>query len=262
MAGDGGRILRTSDGGASWTIVHGAGYLGNSPDVHFSNPRDGFALTYSTTLLTTSNGGNRWDETVPSGVFSLRKASMYSPDGGYAYVLDSRYNTALFSTTDAGRTWRHTGAVPITFDYVHNRMAEGICAVSRTRCSSASPTAICSRSTDAGLSWDSLFVAQEFTNQYMAGSRVFAFPPHTVQYAGSNGWRVQTISATRGSTGHSGIHMAFRSSSFSVHLRRCAAFDGKRQHDRQEHGWRTDVDDRQHRRQRSPDALFRRAEWA
>ncbi|MBL0176326.1 MAG: hypothetical protein IPP94_13855 [Ignavibacteria bacterium] len=187
VAGDGGRILRTSDGGASWTIVHGAGYLGYISDVHFSNPRDGFALTYSTTLLTTSNGGNRWDETVPSGVFSLRKASMYSPDGGYAYALDSRYNTALFSTTDAGRTWRHAGAVPITFDYVHNRMAEGICAVSRDTLFIGVSYGNLLRSTDAGLSWDSLFVAQEFTNQYMAGSWVFAFPPHTVQYAGSNG---------------------------------------------------------------------------
>jgi photosystem II stability/assembly factor-like uncharacterized protein len=187
VAGDGGRILRTSDGGASWTIVHGAGYLGYINGIHFSNPNDGFALTYSTTLLTTSNGGRRWDETVPSTVFSLRNASMYSSSGGYAYALDSRYNTALFSTSDAGRSWQQVGAVPIIFDYVRNLMAEGICALSRDTLFIGVTYGSILRSTNAGRSWDSLFVTPEFTNQYMSGFAIFAFPPHTVLYAGNSG---------------------------------------------------------------------------
>jgi photosystem II stability/assembly factor-like uncharacterized protein len=187
VAGDGGRILRTGDGGSTWTIVHGAGFLGSIADLHFTTPLNGFALTTSPTVLSTSNGGRRWDETMPSTEFSLYRASMYSATGGYAYARDVRYNTALFSTSDAGRSWKQMGSIPITFDYMYSRMAEGICAVSKDTILIGVSYGSMLRSTNAGVTWDSLFVSTNMRYQYQSGFRVFAMPPQTLIYCGANG---------------------------------------------------------------------------
>ncbi len=187
IAGDGGRILRSSDGGESWAIVHGAGFLGSIAQVLFQDPRNGAALTHSNTVLVTSNGGARWDETVPAAGYTIRKASMYNRQEGYGFGFDKTWQPYLFRASDQGRTWTLAGSLPISYDPQLFAQPEGIFSVSRDTVLIGVSYGVLLLSTDAGVSWDSILVNREFASQYGTGRNMFVFPPGRIVYVGGNG---------------------------------------------------------------------------
>ena len=66
-------------------------------------------------------------------------------------------------------------------------MPEGIIAVSRDTILVGASSGDLYRSFDAGQSWDSLYVSDEFQNQYGAGEYIFFFRPSTIIFTGSGG---------------------------------------------------------------------------
>jgi photosystem II stability/assembly factor-like uncharacterized protein len=96
----GGRILKTVDGGSSWTVQSSFTYPGLLA-LHFINKDTGFAVGYNGIILKTINGGLAWSQISSNVTNNLRDISFPSTDTGYI-VAD--YDK-LLKTTDMGDTW-------------------------------------------------------------------------------------------------------------------------------------------------------------
>ena len=192
IAGEGGRILRTSDGGQSWAIVMGAGFLADITGIHFTNEQNGIALTYTNSVLVTSNGGRRWDEAQPSTRYSIRGLSMYGGQAGYAFGLDVQYSSALFHTSNNGHAWEKIGELPLKYTLLGGELPEGILALSRDTILVGSSAGNLYLSRDAGVQWDSIYVSDEFQFQFAAGELLYFFYPATILFTGSGGVAIST----------------------------------------------------------------------
>jgi len=190
VAGDGGRILRTEDGGASWSIVHGLGFIGSISDLVFTTTDIGIAMTYSPTVLISSNGGRRWDEVVPDATFALRKITMVDRTEGFAFASNSSYRYAIFHTSDAGVNWDKRSTLPLSDDVLRTIQPQGIHAVSRDTVWIGASYGHAYRSTDGGVNWDSLYITPQLESQYSSGNRIYSFPPSTVVYVSTSGLAV------------------------------------------------------------------------
>lgn len=105
--GPGYRILRTTDGGRSWTTAYqtGASYI----PLHlwgFWNAANGWALGAATAgdaVLRTQDGGQTWTLAGTDPVASPTAGGFVNPEDGW--VLDASNPGELFRTTDGGRRW-------------------------------------------------------------------------------------------------------------------------------------------------------------
>lgn len=102
VAGQGGKIYRTTDGGTSWTVV----YTGATEfkDIFFLSASLGFAVGSNGTILKTTNGITWTPKTsgVVSGGF-ITSVRFISPTVGFA-TANNGAGTVL-KTTDGGETW-------------------------------------------------------------------------------------------------------------------------------------------------------------
>ncbi|MDX9757720.1 MAG: YCF48-related protein [Bacteroidota bacterium] len=192
IAGDGGRILRTEDGGQSWSIVHGIGYIGTITDVIFTDDDHGIATTYSSTVLLTTNGGRRWDNAIPSSDHAC-DAIAASPDGTLFLVATTHsYDFDLFVSTDHGRSWELRSRLPLQYTSSNPEMAQRILAISDNDILVGATYGLLLRSTDGGRSWDRRTVQSSQTSQFSSGTALFHFPPATFIYLQSNGLQYST----------------------------------------------------------------------
>ncbi len=192
VAGDGGRILRTEDGGQSWSIVHGIGYIGTITDLLFTDENLGIATTYSPTVLLTTDGGRRWNESIPSSAHDC-DALAASPSGTLFLVgTTSNYDFDLLRSTDRGKNWTVLSRLPITYSSSNPEMAQSILAVSDDELLVGATFGLLLRSHDGGATWERSFVQPGITNPYSTGIDIFHFPPSTFIYMQSNGLQLST----------------------------------------------------------------------
>ncbi len=193
LVGDGGRILRTDNGGQSWSIVHGLGYIGTIADIHFFDARNGVALTYSPTVLLTTNGGDRWDESIPSQDHTLRHISV-SPSGtlfSIGYTASNDYQ--LFRSVDKGWNWEKIGdELPIDYTPFDQLIPQSLLAVSDQELLIGVSYARLYRSTDGGQSWDSTMVKTAGNLPFLSGAEIQFFPPSTIYYSLYNALALST----------------------------------------------------------------------
>ena len=184
LVGDGGRILRTEDGGQSWSIVHGHGYIGTIANIHFFDALNGIALTYSPTALLTTNGGARWDEFIPSQTHTLRFLSV-SPEGtAFAVGVSGFYEYQLYRSTTKGRSWEAVSdRIPIDYSPFNQLIPQSLLAISDQELLLGVSYAHLYRSTNGGLSWDSTLVPTPGINPFLSGTDMAFFPPSTVFYS-------------------------------------------------------------------------------
>lgn len=82
VAGNGGTILKTTNGGSAWTL-QSSGTTANLRDVHFVDANRGWAVGDGGVILTTANGGSTWTP-EPSGVTTdLRGVFFASAEAGF-----------------------------------------------------------------------------------------------------------------------------------------------------------------------------------
>lgn len=105
VAGSGGRILKTTDGGNSWiNQTDSSFYIGGINDLYFKDVNNGFASGASSlgkTILKTTNGGTTW--TGVDGLPTNTLYNMYWKDNNNAWVVGT--SVTFHRTTDGGNTW-------------------------------------------------------------------------------------------------------------------------------------------------------------
>jgi photosystem II stability/assembly factor-like uncharacterized protein len=185
VVGEGGRIVRTENGGTSWSIVRGLGYIGPLSDMVFPTPRDGIVLTYTPTILLTTNGGARWDESVAHPDYTPRRISMYTQDAGYVYAFDDTYRIHVLQTTNRGQSWSYRGMLPLSASDARFVQPQNILAVSADTVFIGVSDGILYRSVDGAQTWDSLYTCASFNNDWESGVGLFWFPPRTLIYSGT-----------------------------------------------------------------------------
>ncbi|MBE0645994.1 MAG: hypothetical protein IH600_18070 [Bacteroidetes bacterium] len=187
IAGDGGRIIRTEDGGQSWSIVHGIGYVGTVTDLLFTDSDFGIATTYSSTVLLTTDGGRRWNEAIPSQQHSC-DAITASPSGTlFLIATTTNYDFDLLRSTDKGKSWSVLSRLPLQYSSNNPEMAQSILAISDQEVMVGATFGLLLRSSDGGVTWDRSQVQEGVSNPYSSGLDIFYFPPATYIYMQYNG---------------------------------------------------------------------------
>ena len=111
-------ILRSIDGGESWSVINMEDYASMILDVKFFDAMTGLVFASTTTgqdgeglILRTIDGGKTWKNVYQSGrsVELIWKASFPDDMNGYATVQNydqSRDEQLIVKTTDGGKTWQ------------------------------------------------------------------------------------------------------------------------------------------------------------
>jgi photosystem II stability/assembly factor-like uncharacterized protein len=99
-AGDGGAILRTTDGGATW-LLQASGTTQMLNDISLLNANGGIAVGDNGTLLRTTDGGTLWQSLPQPGV-TIPLNGVDFADSEVGFVVGSR---TILRTTDGGATW-------------------------------------------------------------------------------------------------------------------------------------------------------------
>jgi len=125
--GDSQTLLKTTDGGQSWSLQYGIeGYV---REIAFpQNAQTGYASTIYGSLgyiYKTTDGGQNWSQ-----VLWLEDASLYSmsfpvdDQVGYVANHDTYYQSGIWKTTDGGANWNWVTsgitAVPYAVDFPVN----------------------------------------------------------------------------------------------------------------------------------------------
>ena len=103
--GTGGKIVKTTNGGTTWTIQATATFTGSWADfVHFFNGNDGVAVGDPSgtdfVIYTTTNGGTNWTQTSAANI-----PNCSSGEAGITNLYDAVGNTIWFGTT-MGRIYK------------------------------------------------------------------------------------------------------------------------------------------------------------
>jgi photosystem II stability/assembly factor-like uncharacterized protein len=102
-----GDILRTTDGGSSWTVV--ASRMGSLRSVEFLDAQRGFAGTLGGKLYSTSDSGITWADVTsllphaPKGICGIAHV------GERVHLVGQYVGAAnYYASADGGRSWRHS----------------------------------------------------------------------------------------------------------------------------------------------------------
>jgi photosystem II stability/assembly factor-like uncharacterized protein len=102
----GGQILRTIDGGATWQAAAelGDGFL---EMIHFVDAARGFVAGDGGRVLATSDGGSTWRAAAPlSADIAFYGLVFFTPEHGFAGGVDTAQRRGrLFETRDSGQSW-------------------------------------------------------------------------------------------------------------------------------------------------------------
>jgi len=121
-ASDGGQILFTHDGGATWRDITPAELPGQIQEIAFADGASGWVVAsdrqrnHTLRVLSTTDGGTRWVETgsieMPDGLLAAQVSSVSFADKNTGWLMlistssESPESTRLYRTTNAGRTWQ------------------------------------------------------------------------------------------------------------------------------------------------------------
>ncbi len=105
ICGNGGKIFKTSDGGANWTL-QATGTTVNVMDIDAIDLNIVYAVVYNNIFLSTTNSGSTWNSA--SGLFTnsyLNKVEFLSSTTGYATTVYEN----VYKTTNSGASWSEFG---------------------------------------------------------------------------------------------------------------------------------------------------------
>jgi len=100
IVGDGGVMLKTSDGGKHWNFIK-SGFLNPFFSVFFKNESEGWVVGHNGFVIHTQDGGRSWVEIKIPVIANLFKIQMYDDEFG---LIVGEKGTVL-QTADGGLTW-------------------------------------------------------------------------------------------------------------------------------------------------------------
>ncbi|HSD64056.1 MAG TPA: T9SS type A sorting domain-containing protein [Ignavibacteriaceae bacterium] len=113
--GTGGKVLRTVDGGITWTQV-GAGALGTDDvyNIFGIDSSNALCTTSSTTtyIYKTTDGGATWTQVFSQVGGFMDAIWMFDSDNGFAYGDPVGGTWELYKTSDGGNTWTPAASLP------------------------------------------------------------------------------------------------------------------------------------------------------
>jgi photosystem II stability/assembly factor-like uncharacterized protein len=105
IVGYDGTVLGSSDGGASWKLLHFDSTARALHDVLFTDPQHGIAIGAYGTMLTTGDGGAHWIEAAPMlADLALHLNAIIRLGDGSLLIAGER--GLLAHSTDGGASWR------------------------------------------------------------------------------------------------------------------------------------------------------------
>ncbi|MGO8860870.1 MAG: WD40/YVTN/BNR-like repeat-containing protein [Acidimicrobiales bacterium] len=123
MTSPGGVVYRTTDGGSSWSVVSGLPSTNHYELPTFFGTQDGVVLSNAegvagrpTGVYVTEDGGSTWTARPTPDIPGLREFKpsglrfRFAPISATSWKID--VGSALYSTTNAGRTWVRTLPTP------------------------------------------------------------------------------------------------------------------------------------------------------
>jgi photosystem II stability/assembly factor-like uncharacterized protein len=102
VVGNRGFVMKTSDGGNSWTWVR-TGFVNHLWTVYFVDNLHGWAAGPDSFIARTKDGGKTWEEQM-NDPFGSEIRSIYFSDTLNGWT-DGQWDGELFHTTDGGETW-------------------------------------------------------------------------------------------------------------------------------------------------------------
>jgi photosystem II stability/assembly factor-like uncharacterized protein len=99
-------IFKTTDGGASWTILDSIGNSESLKKIEFINNSLGFVAATSGHLYKTTDGGATWsDISITSIQYDIYDVHFISPSVGYAASVKDMMGAGIYKTTNGGTSW-------------------------------------------------------------------------------------------------------------------------------------------------------------
>lgn len=146
--GMGGNVLRTTDGGLSWGSLTSPTF-NRLVSVCFTDTSHGWAASWSE-LFQTSDGGATWDSWSPQLSSTLKEVRFLDSSTGWVVGYTGGGMFLVFRSTDGGYTWIDRSpsmfVLQILSGYFHDRNTGVIVGLD----------GVILKTTDGGLSWDSL----------------------------------------------------------------------------------------------------------
>jgi len=167
LSGTGGTVVRTTDGGATWSasVIPGTDTL-QLRDIHAMDAQTAWALSIgsgaSSRIFKTTDGGSSWRTTFvndePDGFLDC--LSFWDARHGLAFSDSIEGDLYLLTTQDGGETWQRvpTSALPDALPGEGSFAASGTCVTTRGRSlgwagmGNVSPARVL-RTDDRGASW-------------------------------------------------------------------------------------------------------------
>jgi photosystem II stability/assembly factor-like uncharacterized protein len=170
--GNGGTILHSTDGGASWTPQM-SGTTQVLRHLFFANNQVGIALGDGNTVVRTADGGANWTATTLSGSSILWDVWMADPTNGIIVGQDAAGGATVFATSDGGVTWTPIAHnLPSPFRALGVSMPTASVAVVVGQVTASERSIY--RSVDVGVTW----TRETFTSPYLMED-VFMFDSTT-----------------------------------------------------------------------------------
>jgi len=178
--GDGGTILKTTDGGINWA-VQTSSTTSSLTKVYFPNTNTGYVVGANEIILKTINGGINWTKQTStiSSPYYLR--SVYFTDADTGYVVGD--NGKILKTVDGGENWTNqtSGATTAIWSVFFTNSNTGY---------SVGSLATIFKTTDGGANWTKQSMP---TNGGATSLRSVHFPSENIGYVvGSNGMIFKT----------------------------------------------------------------------
>ncbi|MDL1891391.1 T9SS type A sorting domain-containing protein, partial [Sphingobacteriales bacterium CHB3] len=159
-AGAGGVVLRTTDGGGTWTNV-GGGAIGSMDlyNIDALNATTAFVTGTPSTvtyIFRTTNGGTSWDTVFTQSGGFINAIRMFNASNGIAQGDPVTGKWTILQTTDGGTTWARTATEPtqVGTEAGSNNGLEAIGSTHIWFTSNSTPPKVY-RTTDGGATWNS-----------------------------------------------------------------------------------------------------------
>ncbi len=145
-----GVVIKTTDGGDTWTQVLGGSSQDGIEAVCFTSATTGFVAGWNNYFAKTTDGGATWTTmTVGSDNWYFKDIEFYDANNGVAAAITNSSGNVIYVTSDGGTTW--TTATGI------NHGIEDVCYANATTLYAVGGDEKISKSTDGGNSWSEIY---------------------------------------------------------------------------------------------------------